>query len=95
MSKWINVNCQNVVDCQFTQKSLKINFKFKIQVTASKPITSALIVVKDNVIKYSETAFSNSNVNYFGFIKTPPRSSKSGDCVTFWDLKYLLSTFHL
>ena len=34
----------------------------------SKHITSA---VKDHVIQYSETAFSNSNVNYFWFIKNP------------------------
>ena len=31
----------------------------------SKHITSALTAVKDHVMKYSETAFSNSNVNYF------------------------------
>ena len=41
----------------------------------SKHITSALTAVKDHVIKYSETAFSNSNVNYFWSIKTLPRSS--------------------
>ena len=35
----------------------------------SKNITSALTAVKDHVIKYSETAFSNSNVNYFWSIK--------------------------
>ena len=35
----------------------------------SKHITSALTAVKDHVIKYSEIAFSNSNVNYFWFIK--------------------------
>ena len=35
----------------------------------SKHITSTLTVVKDHVIKYSETAFSNSNVNYFWSIK--------------------------
>ena len=32
-------------------------------------ITSALTAVKDHVIKYSETAFSNGNVNYFWSIK--------------------------
>ena len=31
----------------------------------SKHITSALTAVKDHVIKYSYTVFSNSNVNYF------------------------------
>ena len=35
----------------------------------SRHITSALTAVKDQVMKYSETAFSNSNVNYFWFIK--------------------------
>ena len=35
----------------------------------SKHITSALTADKDHVMKYSETAFSNSNVNYFWFIK--------------------------
>ena len=35
----------------------------------SKHITSALTVVKDHIIKYSETALSNSNVNYFLSIK--------------------------
>ena len=59
----------------------------------SKHITSALTAVKDHAIKYSETAFSNSNVNYFGPLKTPPRSSKSCGCETFRVLKYLLSIF--
>ena len=35
----------------------------------SKHITSALTALKYHVIKYSETAFSNSNVNYFWSIK--------------------------
>ena len=35
----------------------------------SKHITSALTAVKDHVMKYNETAFSNSNVNYFWSIK--------------------------
>ena len=35
----------------------------------SKHITSALTAVKDHVIKYSETVFSNSNMNYFWSIK--------------------------
>ena len=35
----------------------------------SKHITSALTAVKNHVIKYSEIAFSNSNVNYFSTIK--------------------------
>ena len=35
----------------------------------SKHIISALTAVKDHAVKYSETAFSNSNVNYFWSIK--------------------------
>ena len=35
----------------------------------SKHITSALTAVKDHVLKYSETALSNSNVDYFLSIK--------------------------
>ena len=35
----------------------------------SKHITSALTAVKEHVTKYNETAFSNSNVNYFWSIK--------------------------
>ena len=35
----------------------------------SKNITSALTAVKDHVMKYSEAAFSNSNVKYFLYIK--------------------------
>ena len=49
----------------------------------SKHITSALTAVKDHVIKYSETADSNSNVNYFWSIKTLLKSSKNCGCETF------------
>ena len=35
----------------------------------SKHIISAITAVKDHVIKYSETAYSNRNVNYFWSIK--------------------------
>ena len=59
----------------------------------STHITSALTAVKDHVMKYSETAFSNSNVNYFWSIKSPSDAMEKCDCVTFRVLKYLLSTF--
>ena len=49
--------------------------------------------IGDHAIKYSETAFSNSNVNYFWSIKTLPKSSKSCGCKTFRVLKYLRSIF--
>ena len=42
---------------------------YQIQVTALLPFLSALTAVKDHVMKYSETAYSNSNVNYFWSIK--------------------------
>ena len=53
----------------------------------SKHITSALTAVKDHAIKYSETAFSNSNVNYFWSIKN------SSEVIEKLRLKYLLSIF--
>ena len=56
----------------------------------SKHITSALTAVKDHVIKYSETAFFNSNVNYFLSIKN---SSEVVEKLRLRVLKYLLSTF--
>ena len=59
----------------------------------SKHITSALTAVKDHFIKYSETAFSNSQL--FWSIKILLRSLKSCDCVTFGVLRYLLSIFLL
>ena len=101
MSKLINVNCLHFIGCQNYTNVLINHVLYQIQVTAllvtipSKHITSALTAVKDHVIKYSETAFSNSNVNFFGPLKTLPRSSKSCDYVTFGVLRYLLSTFLL
>ena len=58
-----------------------------------KQITSALTAVKDHAIKYSETAFSKSKMNYFWSTKTLPRSSKSCGCEICRVLKYLLSIF--
>ena len=55
----------------------------------SKHITSALTADKDHVMKYSETAFSSCNVNYFWSIKTLPISWKSCDYVTLRVLKYI------
>ena len=57
----------------------------------SKHITSARTAVKDPFIQYSETAFSNNNVNYFWSIKTLHKSSKSCGCETFRVLKYIRS----
>ena len=50
-------------------KSRFISNSSHCSTTTSKHITSALTAVKDHVITYSETAFSNSNVNYFWSIK--------------------------
>ena len=58
-------------------------------------LTSALTAVKDHVIKYSETAFSNSNVNYFWSIKNSSEVIESCVCEIFRVLKYLLSIFLL
>ena len=74
MSKLINVNCLHFIGCQNYTNVLINRVLYQIQVTAlltilSKHITSALTAVKDHVMKYSETAFSNSNVNYFWSIK--------------------------
>ena len=69
------------------------NFSHWSSTSLSKHITYALTAVKDHVIKYSETDFNNSNVNYIWSIKTLLRSLKSCDCVTFRVLRYLLSTF--
>ena len=88
MSKLINVNCLHFIGCQnYTNvlyKSRFISNSSHCSTTIlSKHITSALTAVKDHVMKYSETTFSNSNVNYFGSLKTLPMSSKSCDCVNF------------
>ena len=75
MPKLINVNCLHFIGCQNYTNVLINRVLYQIQVTAllstilSKHITSALTAVKDHVMKYSETAFSNSNVNYFWSIK--------------------------
>ena len=61
----------------------------------SKHITSALTAVKDHVIKYSETAFSNSNVNYFWSIKNSSEVIEKFRLRNFQILKYLLSIFLL
>ena len=49
----------------------------------SKHITSALTAVKDHVMKYSETAFSNSNANYFWSIKN------SSEVLLLWEGLYV------
>ena len=71
--KLINVNCLHFIGCQnYTRpyKSRVISNSSHCYTTIlSKHITSALTAVKDHVIKYSETAFSNSNVNNFWSIK--------------------------
>ena len=77
MSQLINVNCLHFIGCQNYINVLINHVLYQIQVTVllhictilSKRITPALTAVKDHVIKYSETAFSNSNVNYFWSIK--------------------------
>ena len=56
--------------CESAYKSrFKSNSSHCSTTILSKHITSALTAVKEHVIKNSETAFSNSNVNYFWSIK--------------------------
>ena len=74
MSKLINVNCLHFIGCQNYTNVLINRVLYQIQVTALLPfflrkLHLALTAVKDHVMKYSETAFSNSNVNYFWSIK--------------------------
>ena len=72
MSKLISVNCLHFTGCQNYTNVLINHVLYPIQFTAlllSKHITSALTANKDHVMKYSVTAFSNSNVNYFWTIK--------------------------
>ena len=68
----------------------------------SKHITSALSAVKDNVVKYSETAFSNSNVNYFWSIKNSSEVIEKvrlrnfqGSQVSSFDLSTLYTSSHM
>ena len=72
MSKLINVNCLHFIGCQNYTNPLINHVLYQIHCSTtilSKHITSALTAVKDHVMKYSETAFSNSNVNHFWSIK--------------------------
>ena len=75
-----------------TQKVIVNHASCQILATALQHITSAL---KNHVINYSETTFSNSNANCVWSIKTLPMSSKSCHCVTCRVLKYLLSILPL
>ena len=59
----------------------------------SKHITSALTAVKDHAIRYSETAFRNSNVNYFWSIKNSSDVIEKLRLRKFRVLKYLLPIF--
>ena len=66
--------CLHFISCRnYTKNPYKSHFisnsSHSSTTILSKHITSALTAVKDQVIKYSETVFSNSNVNYFWSIK--------------------------
>ena len=69
-----NLTCLHFIGCQsYTKNPYKSRFISNSShcstTILSKHITSAFTAVKDHVIKYSKTAFSNSNVNYFWSIK--------------------------
>ena len=68
------MNCLHFISCQnytnvLINRVLYQNLSPCSTTILSKHNTSALTAVKDHVMKHSETAFSNSNVNYFWFIK--------------------------
>ena len=79
---------------KYPYKSRFISNSDQCSTTILQNITSALTAVKDHIIIYSETALSNSNVNYFWSIKILPKSSKSCNCISLRVLRYLLSTFN-
>ena len=70
---YVNSTAYILLVAKATQKSfpitIHINSGHCFTTIISKHITYALTAVKDYVIKYSETAFSNGNVNYFWCIK--------------------------
>ena len=70
----MNLTCLHFIGCRSYTKILINHASYQNSshcstTILSKHITSALTAVKYHVIKYSETAFSNSNVNYFWSIK--------------------------
>ena len=71
MSKLINVNYLHFIGCQSYTKAFKSRFMSNSSHSSSiilKKHTGyyrGLTAFEDHVIEYSETAFSNSNVNYF------------------------------
>ena len=73
MSKLINVNCLHFIGCQSYTKILLNHASYQILATALLPFFQSILhplwPLSNHVIKYSETAFSNSNVNYFWSIK--------------------------
>ena len=72
ISKLINLTCLHFIGCRnYTKILIRFisNSSHCSTTILSKHITPTLTAVKDHVIKYSETAFSNSNVNYFWSIK--------------------------
>ena len=80
MSKLMNVNCLHLIGCQnYTNVVIGHVFLSNLSHCAttivSKHVTSAITAVQDHVLKYSETALCNSNVNYFGSLKSLPKSS--------------------
>ena len=74
ISKLINLTCLHFIGYRnYTKIPYKSRFisisSHRSNTILSKHIKYALTAVKDHVIKYSETAISNSNVNYFWSIK--------------------------
>ena len=98
MSKLINGNCLHFIGCQNYPNVLISHVLYQIQVTALLPFfqsISALTTVEDHVMKYSETAYSNSNDNYFWSIKNSSEVIEKLRLRNFHVLRYLLSYFVL
>ena len=69
MSKLINVNCLHFIGCQNYTNVLINHVLYQIQVTDPLPFFLSILHLLLPLSKYSETAFSNSNINYFWSIK--------------------------
>ena len=100
MSKLINVKCLHFIGCQNYTNVLIDHVLYQIQVTALLPFFLSILhllwqLSKIMLLSTVKRLLAIVISIIFGLLKTPPRSSKSCDCVTFGVLRYLLSTFLL
>ena len=98
MSTLINVNCLYFIGCQNYTNVLINPILYQIQVTALLPFFLSilhLLLQLSKIMLWVKLLLAIEMSIIFCPLKTPLRSSKSCDCVTFRVLKYLLSTFLL